>query len=167
MKRRMVLFACSLMLATSCAGGSQNNMSTAQNAMPANDVGATASAPAAPAAPAASSGAADVRQLAECAATMDALGRLYDAIASGEQGARRDELSRTAVARRSAAFGFEMEASGAAMRSGGAQADVERIKRDRNAQLEQERARQADFGEFAVWLGREGDRCAAAYPSIH
>jgi len=90
---------------------------------------------------------------------MEATSRLYTAIASGEQGPRADEMRRTASARGLAAFDFETSASTLGTSLGKTQADVDRIKRARHAQLEQERARQPDFGEFAVWLGREADRC--------
>ena len=156
MKRRIVVAACGLILCAACSGQTQNNMANGPGAPPANDAVATAPAPAATAAP---SGEAGFRQLAECAATMEAMSRLYDAIASREQGARADEMRRTGSARRIAAFDFQMSASTLGTRLGKTEADIERIKRERHAQLEQERARQPDFGEFAVWLGREADRC--------
>ena len=154
MKRRIVLAACGLVLCAACSGETQNNMASGPSAPPANEAVATA-----PAATAAPSGEAGFRQLAECAATMEAMSRLYTAIASREQGARGEDMRRTASARGLAALDFEMSASSLGSSLGKTPADVERIKRERHAQLERERARQPDFGEFAVWLGREADHC--------
>jgi len=154
MKSRIAAASCGLALIAGCSGQPQNNAVNGQDATsPSN------AATALPAAPARPTGEAGFRQLAECAATMEAMSRLYTAIASREQGARADEMRRTASARGLAAFDFETSASTLGTSLGKTQADVERIKRERHAQLEQERARQPDFGEFAVWLGREADHC--------
>jgi hypothetical protein len=154
MKSRIAAASCGLALIAGCSGQSQNSAGNGQNG--------TATSNAATALPAASApptGETGFRQLAECAATMEAVSRLYNAIASREQGARADEMRRTASARGLAAFDFETSASSLGVPLGKTQADIDRIKRERHAQLEQERARQPDFGEFAVWLGREADRC--------
>ena len=154
MKSKIAAASCGLALIAGCSGQPQDNAGNGQN-------GATASnaATALPAAPARPTGETGFRQLAECAATMEAMSRLYTAIASREQGARGEDMRRTASARGLAALDFEMSASSLGSSLGKTPADVERIKRERHAQMEQERARQPDFGEFAVWLGREADRC--------
>ena len=154
MKRRIAAASCGLVLIAGCSGQPQNSAVSGQNGTAASNA-----ATALPAAPAAPTGEAGFRQLAECAATMEAMSRLYSAIASREQGARADEMRRTASARGLAAFDFETSASSLGASLGKTPADIERIKRERHAQLEQERARQPDFGEFAVWLGREADHC--------
>jgi len=154
MKSRIIAASCGLALIAGCSGQPQNSAGSGQNGTAASN-----SATALPAASARPTGEAGFRQLAECAATMEATSRLYNAIASREQGARADEMRRTASARGLAAFDFETGASSLGVSLGKTQADIERIKRERHARLEQERARQPDFGEFAVWLGREADRC--------
>jgi hypothetical protein len=151
MKSRIAAASCGLALIAGCSGQSQNSAGSAQNGTAASNVAAALPTPPA--------GEAGFRQLAECAATMEAMSRLYNAIASREQGARADEMRRTASARGLAAFDFETSASSLGASLGKTPADIERIKRERHAQLEQERARQPDFGEFAVWLGREADHC--------
>jgi hypothetical protein len=112
-----------------------------------------------------SGGEAGFRQLAECAATVEATARLYAVLATGETGSRKGELERTAAARRSSAMVLELDARMAGQALGHSIEDVTRIKAERHARLEQERERLADFGEFAIWLGRETDRCAALYPT--
>lgn len=154
MKSRIAAASCGLALIAGCSGQPQSSAGNGQNGMATSNTAA-----ALPPATAAPTGETGFRQLAECAATMEAVGRLYNAIASREQGARGDEMRRTASARSLAAFDFESSASTLGVSLGKTQADVERIKRERHTQLEQERARQPDFGEFAVWLGREADRC--------
>jgi hypothetical protein len=154
MKSKIAAASCGLALIAGCSGQPQDNAGNGQN-------GATTSnaATALPAAPARPTGEAGFRQLAECAATMEAMSRLYTAIASREQGGRAEEMRRTASARGLAAFDFETSASSLGTSLGRTQADVDRIKQERHAGLERERARQPDFGEFAVWLGREADHC--------
>jgi hypothetical protein len=154
MKSRIIAASSGLALIAGCSGQPQNSAGTGQNDMAAGNAATTQSA-----ASAAPAGEAGFRQLAECAAMMEAVSRLYNAIASREQGARAEEMRRTASARGLAAFDFETSASSLGASLGKTQADIERIKRERHARLEQERARQPDFGEFAIWLGREADRC--------
>lgn len=154
MKRRIAAASCGLALIAGCSGQPQDSTANGPNGAATSNA-----ASALPAARAPLTGESGFRQLAECAATMEAMSRLYTAIASREQGARADEMRRTASARGLAAFDFETSASSLGASLGKTQADIERIKRDRHAQLEQERARQPDFAEFAVWLGREADHC--------
>jgi hypothetical protein len=154
MKSRIAAASCGLALIAGCSGQPQSNAVNGQDGTSSSNA-----ATAMPAAPARPTGEAGFRQLAECAATMEAMSRLYNAIASREQGARADDMRRTATARSVTAFNLELNASNLGASLGRTQADLERIKRERHAQLEQERARQPDFGEFAVWLGREADHC--------
>lgn len=159
MKSWIAAAAGCLALSTGCSGQSQNGSDGAGNRMPAgNAAGATG--------PEASlTGEARFRRLAECSATVEALSHLYDAIASQEQGARKADLLQTAEARRSAATILELDAFTAGRPLGRTTADIARIKTETRASIEAERARQRDFGDFAIWLGREADRCAALDPT--
>ena len=133
MKNRVVLIGFGLALSAGCSGQSPNNASNSQTAMQGNDAGAVAAAPPRP------SGEVGFRQLAECAATMEALSRLYNVLASNEPGPRGEEMRRTASARSLAALDFEMAASTIGTGLGRTQADIDRIKRERHAAMEQER----------------------------
>jgi hypothetical protein len=123
----------------------------------ANAAGAAAPGAAAPAPPA------DFRRLAECAAKMEAVGRLYSAVASQSSGAEAEQMRARASERSRAGFNLRMRAedSERAAASAGAPAgsQVPRIITETEAALEAERARQP-FGDFAIWLGREADQCA-------
>lgn len=110
---------------------------------------------------------ADFRQLAECAAKMDAISRLYRAIASQSSGDEASQMNAMADQRSRAGFDFRMRAedserapqgsSGPAQ--GGEGSQVSRIVSETEAALEAQRAR-VPFEEFAIWLGREADGCA-------
>ena len=110
---------------------------------------------------------ADVRQLAECAAKMEAISRLYRAIASQSSGDEATQMNFMADQRGRAGFDLRMRAedseraspgtSGTAPGSAGSQ--VPRIISETEAALEAQRGR-VPFDEFAIWLGREADGCA-------
>ena len=117
-----------------------------------------AAAPASTAQPAA---AADWRQLAECSSKLEAVARLFSAIASQGSDAQSQEMLTRSLDRQSAAMRFQQRANQLAQSTadGGANPEVERIRTETAARLEAERARQP-FEDFAVWLGREADGCA-------
>ena len=124
----------------------------------------TASSESAAAPPAEPTGEEGVRRYAECASTLDAVANLYSAIASQSSGADAEEMSRTASARSSAAREFDARAIDLASALPNAPPNlVGQLMSARNEQLEQERQRQP-FEDFAVWLGREADQCAAIAP---
>lgn len=115
---------------------------------------ANASVPAGPA------GETGMRMLAECSATFEAMARLYQAVANTSEGADAEDARSRAESRRGAATQAELRAREIATQLGRTAQEVDRLKRERHAFMERERARQ-DFGDFAIWLGRESDLCAA------
>jgi hypothetical protein len=159
MKSRLVLVACGLALSAGCSGSPRNAPTDAQNGAAETNI---AAAPAAPVAGPA--GEERFQQLSECAATLGQMAVLYDAIADRERGSQHEEMAGRASARRSAAAAFELEAGTLGTSLGHNAADIDRIKTARRAIIERERSSQPDFGEFAIWLGREADRCAALVP---
>lgn len=129
-----------------------NDQSEAADAAPS----ATATAPVA-----------DVRQLAECAAKMDAISRLYRAIATQSSGDEAAQMNAIADQRSRAGFDLRMRAEDSERASAGpsvpapgpAESQVPRIISETEAELEAQRGR-VPFDEFAIWLGREADGCA-------
>lgn len=148
MSRSFLLIAASLVvLAAGCSNEQTSNGLT--------DVASDASP-----APTAQAPAADFRQLAECVAKLGAVSRLYRAVASQSSGDQAAEMSGRADQRDRAASDMRMraeEAERAASSPGSA--GVAQVIRETEAALEDER-RQRPFEDFAVWLGRESDRCA-------
>lgn len=133
------------------------------------EANATADAAPATAAPAS---APDFRQLAECSAKLDAVSRFYRAVASQSSGDEAAEMSATADQRSRGAFELRMRAedrertasASSQPGAGSAGSQVPTIIEETEAALEAERARQP-FEDFAVWLGREADRCAPLVPA--
>jgi hypothetical protein len=153
--RRTLLLACSLILGTACSQRSESNSQAT--------AGGNAAAP--KAAPAA---APDFRELAACAAKMEAVGRLYRAIASQSSGEQAAQMNSRASQRGRAGFELRIKAEqserAADASSGPGKSQVPTIIRETEATLEAERSRQP-FEDFAIWLGREADRCAPLVPA--
>ena len=122
----------------------------------ANDVAATP-------APAAPTGEAGMRQLAECSATFEAISRLFRAVANTSTVTEAESALALATERAGSASLAELRAREIATQLGRPAEEVDRLKRERHAAMERERAGQ-DFGDFAIWLGRESDRCVALDP---
>ena len=149
MKRPVIALASSLVFVAGCSGQSQNQAEPAQN-VPA----AAAPAPAPPATPAADPERG--RRYAECAQVLEAMGNLYDAIASQRTGAEAEDMRARATQRRSASGLFEQEAIAAGLTAEA----VRGIRTETAARLQQEQSGQ-DFGDFMLGLGRQADGCAA------
>ena len=152
MDKRLGLILCSLAASAGCSGSSGNVSTSAQN-----EAASSASPVAGP------SGEERFRQLSECSATLGQMAILYEGIAA-EHGSDAAEMAQRASARHTSAGAFELDASTEGRRIGKTQDDIDRIKAGRRAEIERERRRQPDFGEFAIWLGHEADRCAALDP---
>lgn len=152
MRNSLLIAAASLLAA--CTGGETE---------PAN--GSANEAAAAAAAPALPTGEEGVRRYAECASTLNAVSNLYNAIASQSSGAEQEEMLQSASARGIAALEFEMRATQLLRDVPNAPVDqVSRVMAERRDALERERERQP-FEDFAIWLGREADQCAAIAPT--
>lgn len=140
------------------SNGSESNLSmtTAPDNFAVPDANMSASAP---------TGEEGMRTFAECSATLQAVANLFDAIASTQSGPQAEEARNTAMRRRGAASLAELRARSIAIPLGRPADEVAGLKRGRQQALERERAGR-DFADFAIWLGREADRCAALDPSF-
>lgn len=98
------------------------------------------------------------QQYAACASTMTAVARLYSSIAAQQSGAEREAMTARAAARETAATAFHDMAVQVGASIGRTSADVDRIRADTDAQIEQARQRMP-FEEFAATAAREGDQC--------
>ena len=132
---------------------STNSAANASAAAPENAAGP------APANGSASAGAPEYRRLAECASKFEAVARMYDAMADTVGGAQAIDLVARAGERRTAAISLNARAESAAIMANAPEGEVARIRRETDASIEAERARQP-FEAFALWVGREADACA-------
>ena len=158
MSRSLLLIASGLTAFTVGCSNSEPRNSEADTASAATPATSTAPATATPAP------AADFRQLAECAAKVEAVSRLYRAVASQSSGAQASEMNDRASQRSVAAYDLRVKAEeleGAAPGSAGAQ--VPQIISETETELENERSRRP-FDEFAIWIGQESDRCSTLLP---
>ena len=172
-----IRFLCLIGAAALAAGCSQQGTNTAASNGPAANEWA-APEPANTAAPAttngttAAAGQDDYRRMAECASRLEAVARMYSAMAQGMTGGRAIELITMSSERRSAAIMLNFRAESAeliqnpnAVSQPQAEREVPRIRRETDAAIEAERRRRP-FEDFAIWVGREADGCAAlARPS--
>ena len=155
--RRLACLLATLGAATSACSQSSPDGSAKTPSGPATNNAATPTA----AAPA------DWRRLAECSSRVGAVARFYGAVSTsktGADGARyldmQFERERAAQRMQSEAERLEMESASDPLTFNPASSEVRRIRRDTDAAIERERER-LPFEEFAVWLGRESDRCAS------
>jgi hypothetical protein len=123
----------------------------------------SSAAPAAPARPPAS--AAQFTQAIDCAATFESVATLYRVLGETKSGAERDRLTQSSDQRGAAARQMATRAAAIGAELGMARADVEARLLQARQRLREE-SRVGDFGDFAVRMGREADRCVAAMPEL-
>lgn len=158
MSRSLLLIASGLVALTVGCSNSESTNSEADTASSATSGTSTAPATVAP------TPTADFRQLAECVAKVEAVSRLYRAVASQSSGAQAAEMYERASQQSLAAFDLRTKAEemeGVAV--GSADAQVPTIIRETETELENVRSRRP-FDEFAIWIGQESDRCATLRP---
>ena len=158
MSRSFLLLASGLAVLAACSNDQPGNAAadTAEAPAPANSTTSSAPAPVP---------AADFRQLAECVAKVEAVSRLYRAVASQSSGAEAAEMNNRASQRSLAAFDLRTKAEEMeGVAPGSADAQVPKIISETETELENERSSRP-FDEFAIWIGQESDRCATLLPT--
>jgi hypothetical protein len=146
-----ILASSALLAAAGCSGSPSNNQISAP------------SAPAAPARPAAT--AAQFTQATDCAATFESVSTLYRVMSETKSGAERDRMTQSAEQRAAAARQMATRAAAIGTALGMAQEEV-RARLLQSRQRLREESRTGDFGDFAVRMGRDADRCVAAAPEL-
>ena len=169
-----IRFLCLIGAAALVTGCSQQSMDNVTSNGPASNESA-APEPANAAAPAAgntaASGGDELRTLAECSSTLEAVARLYQAMSSSAGASEAMNLIATGSERTTAALTLELRADTIerqrnpnAIMLRREDTEVAHIRTARAAAIEAERARQP-FEQFAIWLGRESDRCMPLVPA--
>ena len=156
MKATMLATATAMALATAACSdnkGQASNQSTNQ----------ASAAPATPARPAAS--AEHFARATDCAATFESVATLYRVMSDTKSGAERDRMTQSAEQRGAAARQMATRAAAIGTELGMPEADVRARLLQARQRLQQE-SRVGDFGDFAVRMGREADRCVAAAPEL-
>lgn len=159
MSIRILAATSAFVLVAACNQSATNNMTVVANVSTTNT-----SAPAPVAAPAPQPGAGGpaaegrFQQYAACASTMMAVARLYSSIATQQSGAEREAMMARATARETAATAFHDMAVQVGASIGRTAADVDRVRAETDAQIEQARQRMP-FEQFAATAAREGDQC--------
>jgi hypothetical protein len=124
------------------------------------------SAPAAGAAPARRPASAEqFARATDCAATFESVATLFRVMGETKSGEERDRLTQSSEQRGAAARQMAARAAAIGAELGMAQADV-RARLLQARQRLREESRVGDFGDFAVRMGREADRCVAALPEL-
>lgn len=146
-----------VLVAAACSDnkGQASNQSNTQSSAPA--------APAAPARPAAS--AEQFSRATDCAATFESVATLYRVMSETKSGEERDRMTQSSEQRAAAARQMATRAAAIGTELGMAQEDVRARLLQARQRLQQE-SRVGDFGDFAVRMGREADRCVAAAPEL-
>jgi len=156
-----VLATASVFALAACNQSATNTMNVAANVSTTNSAApAPGVLPAPTPAPQAGGAAPEGRfqQYAACASTMIAVARLYSSIATQQSGAEREAMMARAAARETAASAFHAMAVQVGATIGRTSADVDRVRAETDAQIEQAR-RRMPFEEFAATAAREGDQC--------
>jgi hypothetical protein len=153
MKARILSAAsCIVLAAVACSDnkGQGSNQSNTQSA-------------AAPARPAASPEL--FTRAVDCAATFESVANLYGVLGESKTGAERDRMTQSAEQRAAAMRQMVARAVAIGTELGMARAEIAvRVREARERLLQESRA--GDFGDFAVRMGREADRCVAAMPEL-
>jgi hypothetical protein len=158
MKTIILASASAMLLATAACSDNKGQASNQSNTQ-----SAAAAAPAAPARPAAS--AAQFARATDCAATFESVATLYRVMSETKSGAERDRMTQSSEQRAAAARQMATRAAAIGTELGMAQEDVRARLLQARQRLQQE-SRVGDFGDFAVRMGREADRCVAAAPEL-
>jgi hypothetical protein len=157
MKAIILATASAIVLATAACSGNGGQAANQSNAQ------ASAAAPAAPARQAASAG--QFTRATDCAATFESVATLYRVLGETKSGAEGDRLAQSAGQRAAAARQMATRAAAIGAELGMTQEDVRARLLQARQRLQQE-SRVGDFGDFAVRMGREADRCVAAAPEL-
>jgi hypothetical protein len=147
--------SCILLATAACSdkNGQASNQSTNQ----------ISAAPAAPARPAAN--AEQFTRATDCAATFESVATLYRVMSDTKSGADRDRMVQSSEQRAAAARQMATRADAIGTELGMAQTEIRARLLQARQRLQQE-SRVGDFGDFAVRMGREADRCVAAAPEL-
>lgn len=153
MKLRLLSVAsCMLCVIAACSDnkGQGSNQSNAPSA-------------AAPARPAASPE--TFTRTVDCAATFESVANLYGVLSESKTGADRDRMMQSAEQRAGAMRQMAARAVAIGTELGMARTEIAgRVRQARERLLQESRV--GDFGDFAVRMGREADRCVAAMPDL-
>ena len=157
MKLRLLsLASCLLCVTVACSDnkGQGSNQSNTQS---------TATGDARPARPAATPE--QFTRVVDCAATFESVATLYRVIGDSKTGEERERMARSAEQRAAVMRRLAIRAAAIGAELGMAQAEIAGRVRQARERLQRE-SRAGDFGEFAVRMGREADRCVAAMPGL-
>lgn len=158
MKANILASVAAMTLATAACSDNKGQASNQSNNQ--------SSAPAADAAPARRpASAAQFAQATDCAATFESVATLYRVMGETKSGEERDRLTQSSEQRAAAARQMAARAAAIGTELGMAQADVRARLLQARQRLQRE-SRVGDFGDFAVRMGREADRCVAAMPDL-
>jgi hypothetical protein len=158
MKAIILATAATMMLVTAACSDNKGQAS--------NQSGNPSSAPAADAAPARRPASAEqFARATDCAATFESVATLYRVMGETKSGAERDRLTQSSEQRGAAARQMATRAAAIGSELGMAPADVRAHLLQARQRLREE-SRVGDFGDFAVRMGREADRCVAAMPEL-
>jgi hypothetical protein len=157
MKAIILVTASAVALATAACSDNKGQASNQSNTQ------SSAAAPGAPARPAAS--AEHFTRATDCAATFESVATLYRVMGETKSGEERDRMTQSSEQRAAAARQMATRAAAIGTELGMAQDDV-RARLLQARQRLREESRVGDFGDFAVRMGREADRCVAAAPEL-
>jgi hypothetical protein len=101
----------------------------------------------------------------DCAATFESVATLYRVIGDSKTGAERERMMQSAEQRAAAMRQMATRAGAIGTELGMARTEIAGRVRQARERLQQE-SRVGDFGDFAVRMGREADRCVAAMPEL-
>jgi hypothetical protein len=157
MKLRLLsLASCMLCVIAACSDdkGPGSNRTDTQSAAPGTG---------GPARPAARSG--QFARVVDCLVRFESVAALYGVIAGSKTGEERRSLMRASEQRVAAMRQMAIRAAALGTELGMTQAEIAGRIRQASGRIHQE-TETGDFSDFAVRMGREADRCAAAMPEL-